>query len=488
MNQLVRDAIESGRKDVHQIGTSGVYSVPFDVVDPYLRTSCAHCGCTMTTCLTCSQCGDIRYCGKKCQQESWKFIHKTYCKRHSTASIGKLCWQNLFNEKNTFAQISVTLREHEGLGQLMEAAIGQVLMTHHHLTLTAKHSDLKSMANIVSRRLQRTDPSSENGGNVNGLLTIAAAISTIGSEESDRALAQTPLFRCVARHYLFHTPRLTSRAEIEGQEILDIPLLSATVNLVHPGVNAPADLISRCVDATWEAIETCCMLLSQSSQQEQEQQQQQEQEQEQTADANIDASPPPPTTTQDSSKPNAKGSNKKKRNRNKKKKDNKQKKEQNNSNHGNNSNKELSKEEESQNHLKNGILPNLRMLARNLAYIGAKPYSQQLYERIPKIVVADFMFGMDDFDHEAIQVWATTAQNMVETTPGQPREEASSNDNNGEGENPISMSTVGNALISVIQVCAKARLGGADIVFRDGPPTPGTTQPKFVPRNTGRRR
>mmetsp|Transcript_27038 Transcript_27038/g.40932 ORF Transcript_27038/g.40932 Transcript_27038/m.40932 type:complete len:146 (-) Transcript_27038:237-674(-) len=54
------------------------------------------------------------------------------------------------------------------------------------------------------------------------------------------------------------------------------------------------------------------------------------------------------------------------------------------------------------------------MLVRNLAYIGARPSSSSLVESIPRIVMLDFCFGIEQYDHTNIQVWATTAQNMAE--------------------------------------------------------------------------
>jgi len=443
MERLVQDAIDSGRTDVRRQDTGGqyrAYAVPIDIVDPYLKTSCAQCGKTLETCLACSQCGDIRYCGRQCQVASWKSIHKLYCKRHREASVGKLCWDNLMGAKN-FSRITVTLREHDGLGEIIESAMGQVILSQTHLVQNAKLIDLKSMARVIARRLNKKDPGNIHfgSGNGSGLLTIAAAISTLASEEVDDALAETALFRCVARFYLHYAsklahPQQSTSAAIEAVDNLQIPLLSATVNLVHAEVNAPPDLLVRVLDSTWLAIEACCLLIYKRETKKQESQ-----------------SSSPSDDTKESS------------------------------NNDSSSAYADADDEPQINHMKHHILPNLRMLVRNLAYIGTCPTPQKLTkDKIQTIVTADFLFGMDDYDHQSIQVWATTAQNMV-----------GSKDNNTGRNNIIIndddqyqwMEEVGREIFKTIQQCAPLKLGGTEVVFQDLPPLPpGVKHRKFEDR------
>ena len=448
MEQLVQDAIESGRTDVRRQDTGGqyrAYTVPIDIVDPYLKNSCAQCGKHLETCLACSQCGDIRYCGKSCQVANWKSIHKLYCKRHREASVGKLSWDNIMAAKN-FSQITVTLREHDGLGEIIESAMGQVILSQTHLVQNAKLTDLKSMARVIARRLNKKDPGNIHFGS--GLLTIVAAISTLASDEVDEALAETALFRCVARFYLHYASKLAQGAlhptqqsettsqstslSIEAIEHLQIPLLSATVNLVHPKVNAHPDMLVRVLDSTWLAIEACCLFIYQCEAKKKDSQ------------SNF-----PDEDTKESS---------------------------NNSRSSRNADVEPQIE-----HLKCHILPNLRMLVRNLAYIGTCPTPQQLTkDKIQTIVTADFLFGMEDYDHQSIQVWATTAQNMI-----------SSEENNTDRETIINndddqykwMDGVGQEIYKTIQKCAPLRLGGTEVVFQDSPPLPpGVKHRKFEDR------
>ena len=531
MEQVLRDAIQSGRTDIEQSSSyDGGYYVPGDLINPYFSSHCAYCGQkgpdSSKHLLCCSRCHEIFYCSKSCQVSSWKAIHKTYCKRHSQASIGRLSMENLNNAQH-LSQLTVTLREHEGLDKAIESAMGQVLIDNdRRLVETASISDLKSLARVTARRMNRKDPSQL--GDAMGLFIIVSAMSTLATVDIDVALADTPLFKCVARFYL-HYANVTLSTH-QPHDILDIPLLSAVVNLVHPKLKEPTvsakgtthtneDLLTRCIDATWNAVADCQVIVANARQEKEAQEQQQQQlqlTQNNTTEGISDSTSNSSTALTTTNK--GKGNNKKnKKNKNKQK-------------------KMLTKQsspplllpkettttnyqilQKYAHHLQTQTLPNLRMLARNLHFIGALP-TRGVVDKIPRIVLADFLTSVPPGDHDSIQVWCTTAQNMVQqaeqyqqqqqqqqhakgdttnnTEPSNTNNsiQASRHPENGGDETTTTTTTddncddddddiqhiakVGHALFPIIQECGSLKLG-VDIVFHNHEGKPGESHYRY---------